>query len=74
MALVLSYVAPPGYSQHHTGNAVDLAVDRGTFAKTKAYQWLQKNAKKFGFTETYPKENKQRLPWEPWHWFYSSAD
>lgn len=65
------YVAPPGFSEHQTGTALDLAVSSGTFANSSAYRWLQANADRFGFVETYPNDSLSNLPWEPWHWCYN---
>ena len=64
----------PGLSQHHSGNAIDiisngykLSVD---FEKSPAYKWLVKNANKYGFYLQYPKNNKENIMFEPWHWLY----
>lgn len=49
----------PGYSTHQTGIAVDFNV----FEKQgKVYEWLVKNAYRFGFIRTIPSER--------WHWEY----
>jgi zinc D-Ala-D-Ala carboxypeptidase len=67
--------APPGHSEHHTGYAVDIgdgavpATNLNTnFEKTKAFQWLQANAARFGFELSFPKDNTQGVSYEPWHW------
>lgn len=73
-AEIIRYVAPPGYSEHSTGNALDLVTVTAPFAKSKAYQWLLKNAGKFGYIERYPKGNKTLKTWEPWHWTYVGKD
>ncbi|NEQ19342.1 MAG: D-alanyl-D-alanine carboxypeptidase family protein, partial [Microcoleus sp. SIO2G3] len=69
--------APPGYSEHHTGYAVDIgdaAVPatnvNPNFEKTKAFQWLQANAARFSFELSFPKDNPQGVSYEPWHWRY----
>jgi len=62
--------SPPGYSEHHTGRALDLVPSEARFASTRAYTWLKKNAARFGFHETYPKDGGSGLPWESWHWCY----
>lgn len=67
-AEIIRFVAPPGYSGHSTGYALDIATGTYPFAKSKAYQWLFENAHKFGFIETYPKGNLTLNTWEPWHW------
>lgn len=40
------------------------------FYKTKEYRWLIKNAKKFGFYLSFPKNNKFDTIFEPWHWHF----
>lgn len=67
--------APPGYSEHHTGYAVDIgdgAVPATNlsekFENTKAYQWLEANAARYGFELSFPKNNPQGVSYEPWHW------
>jgi len=67
--------APPGYSEHHTGYAVDIgdgtapATDLEiTFADTAAFRWLEQNALKYSFELSFPADNKQGVSYEPWHW------
>ena len=69
-ARILSMVAPPGYSQHETGLALDLVPSEASFAKTDIYRWLKSHASEFGFFETYPDDPNRSHPWEPWHWAY----
>ncbi len=67
--------APPGYSEHHTGYAVDFAdgyypdadlqID---FEDTPAFQWLEDNAAYYGFELSFPRNNAQGISYEPWHW------
>lgn len=69
--------APPGYSEHHTGYAVDF-IDEGrpdtqlsqSFETTPAYQWLAKNAAFFNFEMSFPKDESSGVSYEPWHWRY----
>ncbi len=70
--------APPGYSEHHTGYAIDIADAQQpdtdlkiAFQTTKAYQWLQANADQFGFEESFPINNRQGVSFEPWHWRFT---
>ena len=70
MAQVLSFVAPPGYSEHHTGRAVDLAPFGVAFAETPAYRWLQQHAAQYDFVEPFPRDTTDDRPYEPWHWVY----
>lgn len=69
--------APPGYSEHHTGYAVDIGDGRApatnlntTFDKTQAYKWLSANAARYSFEMSFPKNNPQGVSYEPWHWRY----
>lgn len=67
---IIRYVAPPGYSQHMLGTAVDFFPSNWRFADTIAYTWLQENGSRFGFEETYSQFNSMKMPWEAWHWNY----
>ncbi len=67
---IVRFVAPPGYSEHETGRAVDFVPSEALFAKTPAYQWLKKNAAAFHFYETYPESGNSLKPWEASHWCY----
>ena len=72
---VLLLVAPPGYSEHHTGRAVDIGTPGSmaleeTFETTAAFAWLQVNAARHGFTMSYPRGNAQGFAYEPWHWCF----
>ncbi|MEP6860560.1 MAG: D-alanyl-D-alanine carboxypeptidase family protein [Deltaproteobacteria bacterium] len=49
--------APPGYSNHESGRALDLYV-----TDHKAFDWLQDHAHTYGFHRT--------VPGEAWHWEY----
>jgi D-alanyl-D-alanine carboxypeptidase len=43
------------------------------FETTPAYEWLVKNAYKFGFALSYPKDNAYYI-FEPWHWRFVGTD
>jgi zinc D-Ala-D-Ala carboxypeptidase len=69
--------APPGYSEHHTGYALDISDGnnpkadlRYDFADTPAYRWLKQNAMSFAFEESFPDQNRLGVVFEPWHWRY----
>ena len=70
---ILNVNAAPGYSEHHSGRAVDIgfagvaALD-DAFERTPAFTWLQGNAQRFGFSMSYPRGNRQGYVYEPWHW------
>jgi len=75
MKKILSLSAPPGYSEHHTGRAIDINTDgcapaEQEFAATNAFRWLQGNAQRFGFVLSYPEDNPSGFVFEPWHWYY----
>ncbi len=76
VAEILAVSAAPGYSEHHSGRAVDLAcpgyaVLEEEFARSPAFTWLQANAGRFGFRISYPRGNPHGITWEPWHWCWS---
>jgi LAS superfamily LD-carboxypeptidase LdcB len=71
---IVQFVAPPGYSEHETGRAVDMVPSDASFMHTQAYRWLKENAHKFGFRETYPETRDGLIPWEPSHWCYHPAE
>lgn len=55
----LRTAAPPGYSKHHTGYAVDIGTpERVSFHRTSAFDWLAAdgyaNARRFGWVPSYP--------------------
>ncbi|MEB3176428.1 MAG: M15 family metallopeptidase [Synechococcus sp.] len=72
--------APPGFSEHSTGLAVDLG-DRTRpqtnlseeFESTPAFYWLQNNAHRYHFTLSFPRENQQGVSYEPWHWRFEGS-
>ena len=71
--------APPGYSEHSTGFAIDIGdatkreADFETeFENTEAFKWLIKNAAKFHFKLSFTKDNKF-IDYEPWHWRYEGS-
>jgi D-alanyl-D-alanine carboxypeptidase len=70
---ILSVVAAPGFSQHHTGCAVDIATPGSRplteeFDQSDAFDWLIRQAADFGFSMTYPRDNPHGFIYEPWHW------
>ena len=70
---ILEVNTAPGFSEHHTGRAVDIATPGSRpltedFENTQAFQWLTAEAEKFGFSMTYPRDNPWGISYEPWHW------
>lgn len=72
--------APPGFSEHSTGFAVDLG-DAGrpdadlsvSFVDSDAYRWLEANANRFHFHLSFPQHNRQGVSYEPWHWRFEGS-
>jgi LAS superfamily LD-carboxypeptidase LdcB len=67
--------APPGFSEHSSGLAVDFESSSGNLleANDPGFAWLEKNASKYGFTLSYPTKNPSKgADYEPWHWGYKS--
>ena len=70
--------ARPGYSEHHTGKAIDLNTPdflplEEEFEHSEAFRWLIKNGNRFGFYLSYPRGNKYGIAFEPWHWYYKGG-
>jgi D-alanyl-D-alanine carboxypeptidase len=73
--IILTLSAPPGYSEHHTGRAVDIntpgcEATEEPFELIDAFRWLVQHAGRFGFTMSYPRGNSHGFIYEPWHWCY----
>jgi zinc D-Ala-D-Ala carboxypeptidase len=69
--------APAGYSEHHTGYALDIGDGnrpekdlKFEFEDTAAYQWVLAHAQTYGFELSFPNNNAQGVSFEPWHWRY----
>jgi len=69
-------VAPPGNSEHHTGLAMDFAVDDGdaypALRNEGEYSWIYENAHKYGMILRYTEQNKHITKYmaESWHFRY----
>jgi D-alanyl-D-alanine carboxypeptidase len=75
LSQILAVSAPPCFSQHHTGQAVDIGTPgcpplEVEFESTSAFDWLQRNAGQFGFSMPYAKNNRDGYSYEPWHWLH----
>jgi D-alanyl-D-alanine carboxypeptidase len=75
---ILAVCAPPGFSEHHTGRAVDLSTFGSRaleveFDQTPAYAWLTEHAAEFGYYLSYPIGNRWGYQHEPWHWRFQDA-
>ena len=68
-----NYVTHPGFSEHHTGLAIDVrAESTDVFANSKESKWAYSNAYKYGFILRYQKsaENITGIKYESWHFRY----
>ncbi len=73
--------ALPGYSEHNLKiyHAIDLINEDGIngepdvkdYEALPEYEWMLKNAARFGFTLSYPRNNPWGISFEPWHWRYN---
>lgn len=76
---ILRVNVAPGYSQHHTGRAIDIATPGfkpllEEFEQSPAFTWLQSHAADFGFELSYPRGNRMGMIYEPWHWYRAEPD
>jgi D-alanyl-D-alanine carboxypeptidase len=70
---ILEVSAAPGYSEHHSGRALDIAtpgyaVLEDEFEHSPAFEWLCKHASDFEFSLSFPRDNPHSVVYEPWHW------
>ncbi len=70
--LSLRTIARPGYSEHHTGLAVDINDVSDNFESTTEYKWLSQHAAEYGFVQRYrsDKVEKTGIDTESWHYRY----
>ncbi len=73
IAAILEVNAAPGYSEHHTGRALDIGSPGFAhleieFERSPAFAWLTQHAAGFGFTMSFPRDNPYGVQYEPWHW------
>ena len=70
---ILEVSTAPGYSEHHSGRALDIttpgyAVLEEEFEHSPAFEWLCEHAAEFGFSLSFPRDNRHGVVYEPWHW------
>lgn len=76
-------ITEPGYSEHHTGLAVDVVDENwynnypsqlleASYGDQPGAKWIAENAPKYGFIIRYPKDrqNITKITYEPWHLRY----
>lgn len=79
VAEILKVNAAPGFSEHHSGHALDIgtpgdAPAEESFEATDAFAWLQVHAGGHGFHLSYPRDNPHGIVYEPWHWCWRPAN
>ena len=76
---VEKYVGTPGFSEHHTGLAIDFTIynpasgESYTFDQRTEYpEWLRANSYKYGFIQRYPEDKVEvtGIAYESWHYRY----
>lgn len=72
---ILTVNAAPGFSEHHSGRALDIGAPgeppaEESFEHTAAFAWLRAQANGHGFVMSYPRDNPHGIVYEPWHWCY----
>jgi D-alanyl-D-alanine carboxypeptidase len=72
---IIRVSALPGFSEHHTGRAIDIGTPccpavTEEFEQTPAFTWLTRRGREFGFRMTYPRGNQFGVIYEPWHWVF----
>ena len=75
---ILAVSAAPGYSEHHSGRALDLttpgyAALEEQFEESPAFAWLTEHAARYRFALSYPRGNRHAIAYEPWHWCWHRA-
>ncbi len=81
VALVNATSAQAGESEHQSGLCIDI-IEKGDeyldeeFENTEAFDWLSKNAYRYGFIIRYPKDKTEitKYSYEPWHYRFVGID
>lgn len=72
--LILQYSSMPGTSRHHWGTDFDInRLNNEYYSKGEGkiiYDWLLKNARKYGFYQPYTAGRDTGYKEEKWHWSY----
>ena len=76
---ILTVNAAPGFSEHHSGRAIDISspglpAAEESFEHSVAFDWLSRHAADFGFRLSYPRGNSHGITYEPWHWYWQGCD
>jgi D-alanyl-D-alanine carboxypeptidase len=75
---ILQVNAAPGFSEHHSGRALDIGCPgyahlEEEFEQSPAFAWLQRRGGEFGFRMSFPRNNSFGVLYEPWHWYYEGV-
>ncbi len=75
---ILQVNAAPGFSEHHSGRALDIGCPgyahlEEEFEQSPAFAWLQRRGGEFGFRMSFPRNNSIGVLYEPWHWYYEGV-
>ena len=77
-AVVDTFSARPGHSEHQTGLALDINVASSSahFENTPAFAWLKEHCAQYGFILRYGqgKEDITGYRFEPWHYRYVGVE
>ena len=72
-----AYVATPGYSEHHTGLAVDIGIfysdgSQGSFSASQNAVWMDEHSSEYGFIRRYAEDKVSitGISTEKWHFRY----
>ena len=75
---ILKYSSMPGSSRHHWGTDIDINSFTNSYFETgqgkKEFDWLEANARKYGYCRPYTKLGSDRASGyqeEKWHWSYT---
>jgi D-alanyl-D-alanine carboxypeptidase len=76
---ILRVNAAPGFSQHHSGMAMDVTTAgvaplSEVFEETDAFHWLVEHAAAYDFYMPYCRSNRYSFCYEPWHWALKVLD
>lgn len=79
IADILNVNAAPGFSEHHSGRAIDISCPdypplEEIFEQSLAFHWLQQQAAAFGFRMSFPRDNPFGVMYEPWHWYFMGGN
>jgi zinc D-Ala-D-Ala carboxypeptidase len=75
---IITVSALPGFSEHHTGRAIDIGTPgcppvTEAFEQTLAFDWLTRRGQDFSFRMSFPRGNQFGVIYEPWHWVFDEA-